>query len=75
MSELLVVLCSQIFVKRISPTLKPVVSQPIIDFQYFWNFDKHQKNTKNQQNFKNIKSDLPSFLHPYAAIPGEMKGE
>ena len=51
---------------------KKAVSQPIRGFHFFGNFQKTQKNTKIQENFKNVKSDLLSFLHRYEAVSSEM---
>ena len=73
MSELLAVLGSQLPCKWHIFNFKSAVSQPITGFQYFGNFQKSQKNTKIQQNFKNVKSDLLSFLDRYDVISTEMR--
>ena len=72
MGELLAVLGSQLPCKWHIFNFKSAVSQPITGFQYFGNFQKSQKNTKIQQNFKNVKSDLMTFLHRYEDISCHM---
>ena len=51
---------------------KSDVFQPKTGNEYFGNFEKNVKNTKIEQNFKNVKSDLRSFLHRYKLISSEI---
>ena len=73
LSELLAVLAFQTPCKSRIFNFKSTVSQPIAGFQYFRNFQKTRKNTEIQQNFKNVKSELFTFLHRYKVIPSHIE--
>ena len=68
MGELLAFLGFGFLCKSHIFNFKSAVSQPITGVQYFGKFQKNEKNTKIEQNFKNVNSDLRSFLHRYEVI-------
>ena len=72
MSELLALLGSKFLRKTRIFNFKSAVSQPITGVKNFGKFQKNEKNTKIEQNFKNVKSDLRSFLHRYGVISSEI---
>jgi hypothetical protein len=72
MTEILELLGFEFLCKSHIFNFKSGATQPKTGVQYFGNFEKNVKNTKIEQNFKNVKSDLRSFLHRYKLITSEI---